>query len=96
MGKISKYNKRKRSYTIAYDNGEKEDGVTLPDDTIRFIDDDNEQPMKKKLKVPVACLGVDPSSMKAVELRRELKARGLSTKGRKAELAERLAEHCAA
>jgi hypothetical protein len=150
-GTITKFNKRKRSYTIVYDIGDEEDGVTLPDETVRFIAQPAEQEeevqeeevqeeevqeeeevvkvvkakskrgrakeveaeapapkaKKTKIKIKVAVTKtkaaakktnppltpkVDPSSLKVVELREELKKLDLSTKGKKAELIVRLTE----
>ena len=34
-GEFASFNKRRSTFTIKYDNGDRENGITLPDDTIR-------------------------------------------------------------
>jgi hypothetical protein len=47
-GTIKKFNSRKRSYTIVYDIGEEEEGVTLPDETIRFIEEEEQEEQQEE------------------------------------------------
>ena len=49
-------------------------------------------PAKKAPAKKAPAADIDPSSLKVVELREELKKLGLATKGKKAELIERLTE----
>ena len=88
-GTPSSFNKRRSTFTTKHDNGDRKDGIELPDDTIRVqlaaCDSANEPGAESEAKD-----ALEPDNMEVAGLRAELKKRGESAQGLKKDLIKRL------